>query len=131
MLNRIAALAIAVSVLGTGLAPCAGWHSSAEARRDCCANGECPGEMSEANAAAHHASDTTQADADRCCASSEQQNQQRTSQSVAAVFVLLPASERVEFVPEYHRLPGWHFPDVLVVRTPPERLHLLFSVFLV
>jgi hypothetical protein len=131
MANRLVAGFVAVALLGVGVAPCAGWESTAQARHDCCVEGQCPGQFERAGHGTDHADDMTQAQADRCCATSEQQNQSRSTQFVGTAFLLAPPVERLVALAEDIRPPDRLDPHAVPVLSPPARLHLLFSVFLV
>ena len=96
---------------------CAGWESSAAARRDCCAKAEhdCRGQQA----------------ADACCAQSEQEQQEPVA---AAVIMLGPPALRV-----LDSLPT--LPDVVAIAVrsfeltqdsrPKQPLYLLTSVLLI
>src|SRR5215813_2148240 len=81
-------------LVGSHLAECQGWLSTAEARMTCCANEqECP-----MHKAGQHSSGSnhriSQSDADRCCATSEHGDSMPTSvkASVADGPALIPVS---------------------------------------
>jgi hypothetical protein len=132
MLSRVSALALILAFCGTTAAPCAGWAMSAQARRDCCVEGSCPDEVS--NAPKHsgsHPGPMTQAEADRCCAASEQTHQQRASQFADSNFTLSPPVEVTILAPFAPLLADRLAPPVAPEPSPPAQLHVLFSVFLV
>jgi hypothetical protein len=132
MLSRAAALVLILAFGGASAAPCAGWETNAQARRDCCVDGKCPDEVS--NATAHsgsHPGTMTQAEADRCCASAEQKHQQSASQFVDSSFALSPPVELAVVESIAPLFPARIGPDLTPHPSPPTRLHVLFSVFLV
>ncbi len=132
MLSRVTALAVVLTLFGAGAIPCAGWETTAQARHDCCVDGQCPDEVS--NATGHsgdHAGTMTQAEADRCCATSEQKHQQRASQFAVSSFALSPPAEAAIFDSITLLLPLEIVRDLAPAPSPPTRLHVLFSVFLV
>jgi hypothetical protein len=131
MLSRFVTVGLVLSLSGAGLAPCAGWASTAQARHDCCVEGQCPDQLETDSHSTSHRGPISQAQADACCAASEQQNQQRSSQVVGAAFLLAPLVEIV-----LHTLANTGPPELVRMHVssplpPPVPLHLLFSVFLV
>lgn len=129
MARRMAAALVALAMFG--VAPCAGWESTAKARHDCCVDGQCPGQVEADGHSGNHSGGVTQALADQCCANSEQQNQQRSAQFAGATFVPLPPLESVVIAAADIQPPERIDPFAVPVPSPPARLHLLFSVFLV
>lgn len=128
---RLVAALLVLSLFGAGVAPCAGWESTAAARHDCCVEGQCPDQLTPDTHSAAHKGPISQAQADACCAASEQQNQQRSSQAATASFLLAPPVEATFQAPvDFSALSRIGLP----ADSPPSRsapLHLLFSVFLV
>jgi hypothetical protein len=131
MARRLAAALIVFALFGVSVAPCAGWESTAQARHDCCVEGQCPGQVNADGHPGSHPGDVTQAQADQCCATSEQQNQQRSAQFAGATSLLLPPLESVVVAAADIKPPERTDPIAVPVPSPAARLHLLFSVFLV
>jgi hypothetical protein len=131
MARRIAAALIVFALFGAGAAPCAGWESSAKARHDCCVDGQCPDQVEAHSHSGHHPGGVTQGQADQCCAISEQQNQQRAAQFAGTTFLLLPPTESVVVAVADIRPSDGTDLFAVPVPSPPARLHLLYSVFLV
>ena len=131
MASRLTAALLVFALFGVSVAPCAGWEFTAKARHDCCVEGQCPDQIEATGHAGGHSGGVTQAQADQCCANSEQQNQQRMAQFAGPTFLLLPPSENVVLTAEDLRPPEHLDLDVIPVLSPPARLHLLYSVFLV
>ena len=130
MRSRLTAAFLTVALFGVGVAPCAGWQSSAEARRDCCVKGQCPGEIEAANHSSNHRENVPQAAADQCCATSEQQNHQRSAQFASVTFVGSPPLEPLALMIDDISPPERIDPDARPHISPHARLHLLFSVYL-
>jgi hypothetical protein len=133
MISRAAALAVVLALLSAGAIPCAGWESTSQARHDCCVDGKCPDEVSNTSGhSSSHPGGVTQAEADRCCATSEQTHQQRASQFADASFALIPPAETSTVLDSSALLlPDRIARDRASAPSPPTRLHVLFSVFLV
>jgi hypothetical protein len=131
MARRLVAAFIAFALSGVSVAPCAGWESTAKARHDCCVEGQCPDQVTADRHSGGHSGGVTQAQADQCCATSEQQHQQRTAQFAGATYLLLPPLERVAVAATDIQPPQRTDPVAVPVPSPPARLYLLFSVFLV
>jgi len=131
MSRHLTATLLTVALIGVGVAPCAGWESTAKARHDCCVEGQCPGQIETDSHSAGHSSGVSQTAADQCCATSEQQNQQRTAQFAGPMFLVLPPAESAVVTTDDLTPPERSDQDVLPIPSPPTRLHLLFSVFLV
>ena len=131
MARRMAAALVVFAMFGVGAVPCAGWEPTAQARHDCCVEGQCPGQIETKSHSGDHSGGVTQAQADQCCATSEQQNQQRSAPQVGATFLLLPPVESVVVAASDIKPPERPDPFAVPVPSPPARLHLLFSVFLV
>ena len=132
MLTRVAALAAVLTLFGADAVPCAGWEATADARHDCCVEGRCPDEVSSGSAhSGSHGGPMTQADADRCCAASEQKHQQRNSQFADSSFALSPPAEAPRFDSMLAFVPARIERDPAPEPSPPTRLHVRFSVFLV
>jgi hypothetical protein len=131
MARRLAAALIVFALVGVSVAPCAGWESTAKARHDCCVDGQCPDQIEADSHSGAHPGGVTQALADQCCATSEQQNQQRSAQFAGATFLLLPPSESVVVAAADITPPKRTDPFAVPAPSPPARLHLLYSVFLV
>jgi hypothetical protein len=131
MSRHLTAALLTVALIGVGVAPCAGWESTAKARHDCCVEGQCPGQIETDSHSRGHSSGVSRTAADRCCATSEQQNQQRTAQFAGPIFLVLPPTESVDVATDDLTPPERSDADVLPIPSPPTRLHLLFSVFLV
>ena len=131
MARRLAAVLVVFVMFGVGVAPCAGWESSAKARHDCCVEGQCPDQVEADSHSGSHPGGVTQAQADQCCANSEQQNQQRSAQFADATFLLLPPLEGIVVAAVDITPPELPDSFAVPVLSPPARLHLLFSVFLV
>jgi hypothetical protein len=131
MASRLASVVLVLALFGAGVAPCAGWESTAQSRHDCCVDGQCPDQIEADSHSGNHPGGVTQAQADQCCANSEQQNQQRSAQFAGATFLLLPPSERVVVAAADITPPERTDPFAVPVPSPSARLHLLFSVFLV
>ena len=131
MARRLAAALVVLALVGAGVAPCAGWESTAEARHDCCVEGQCPDQVESGSHSGSHPGGVTQAQADQCCAASEQQNQQRSAQFAGTTFLLLPPVQRVIVAAADFRPPERTDSFAGPVLSPPARLHLLYSVFLV
>jgi len=129
MLRHAAAVMLILSVGTAGLVECAGWAASSEARRICCAGGECPMHRSSEHAGAHRA--MTQAQADTCCAVS--QGDRSTPRAPVGAFAtalvggFLAAGEPLAVPP----LPSdaWRTHLPLPVGRVPR--HVLLSVFLI
>jgi len=131
MTSRLTSAVLVLALVGAGSAPCAGWESTPEARLDCCVDGQCPGQIEADGHAATHSGGVSQAEADRCCATSEQQNQRQSTQFAGPTF-LLPAPAAIVVVAAADLTPRQPTdPFAVRVLSPPARLHLLFSVFLV
>ena len=131
MAKRLSALLVTLALFGVGVAPCAGWEATAQARHDCCVDGKCPDQIEADSHSGDHPNGVTHAQAVQCCASSEQQNQQRSAQFAGATFLLLPPLDSVVVEAADIRPPEQADPFAVPVPSPPARLHLLFSVFLV
>jgi hypothetical protein len=131
MSRRLTAALLAVALIGVGVAPCAGWESTAKARHDCCVEGQCPGQIETDSHSAGHSSGVSQTAADQCCATSEQQDQQRTAQFAGQTFLVLPPSASILVTQDELKLPELSDLHAVPILSPPTRLHLLFSVFLV
>ena len=131
MASRLTSVVLVLALFGAGVAPCAGWESTAQARHDCCVDGQCPDQIEADSHSENHPGGVTQAQADQCCANSEQQNQQRSAQFAGSTFLLLPPSERVVVAAADITPPERTDPFAVPVPSPPARLHLLYSVFLV
>lgn len=129
-LQHLVVLVCALTIATGGLAECAGWQASAEARMACCVEGSCPMHTS-----AGHESDSTnsidQAAADSCCASSESPNPTPTG----PVFTMaLPAATLVDQL--FASLAPLTLPrdagrGAVPVGSSPVAKHLLLSVFLI
>jgi hypothetical protein len=130
MSRRLTAALLTVALIGVGVAPCAGWDSTAQARHDCCVEGQCPGQIETDSHSADHSHGVSQTAADQCCATSEEQNHQRTAQFAVPTFLVLPPTESVVAANDLTP-PERADADVLPIPSPQTRLHLLFSVFLV
>ena len=132
MRNRAIAAFTVIALLGAGVAPCAGWQSTAQARKDCCVEGQCPEELtSVAGHQGGHSSKPSQAEADQCCAASEQKHQQESAQFVDAAFVLVQPVDRLAMLAIDVPALGRALPHADPIHPPPTSLHVLFSVFLV
>jgi len=131
MSRRLTAALLTVALIGAGVAPCAGWESTAKARHDCCVDGQCPGQIETGRHAGAHSGGIPQAAADQCCATSEQQSQQHATQFAGPSFFLLPPAENVFVTADELKPPERPDLHVAPIPSPPTRLHLLFSVFLV
>jgi hypothetical protein len=131
MTSRLTAALLVFALFGVGVAPCSGWESTAKARHDCCVDGQCPDQVDTDRHSGGHSGSVSQAEADQCCATSEQQNQQRTAQFAGPTFLLLPPVENVVVAATDITPPDRTDPATVPVPSPPTRLHLLFSVFLV
>ena len=131
MSRRLAAALLVFALFGVGVAPCAGWESTAKARHDCCVEGQCPDQIKTDDHSGRHPGGVTQTEADQCCATSEQQNEQRSAQFTGATFLLLPPLESVIVAAADITPPDRTDPFAVPVPSPPARLHLLYSVFLV
>ena len=131
MANRVTAAFLAFALFGVGVAPCAGWETTAQTRHDCCVDGQCPDQLKNDGHSESHNGPVSQAQADACCAASEQQNQQRSAQFAGPTFLLLPPVDSVVITAGDLTPPERTDPTVVPVPSPPTRLHLLFSVFLV
>jgi hypothetical protein len=131
MASRLTAALLVFALVGVSAAPCAGWESTAKARHDCCVEGQCPDQIEAESHSGSHPGGVTQAQADQCCANSEQQNQQRSAQFAGATFLLLPPLESVVIAAADITPPEQSDPSAVPVPSPPGRLHLLYSVFLV
>lgn len=128
MRNRAIAAFAVIALLGAGVGPCAGWQSTAQARKDCCVEGQCPDEL---RSGAGHSSNPSQAEADQCCAASEQKHQQGSAQFVDAAFVLAQPVDRLAMLAVDVPALGRALPHADPIHPPPTSLHVLFSVFLV
>ena len=132
MLSQATAALLVLTLFGASAGPCAGWESSAQARHDCCVDGHCPDEVSSAAGHGNHSGALPQAEADRCCAASEQKHQQRAAQFADASFALIsPAATSTVLDSVAPLLPDRIAGDRAPAPSPPTRLHVLFSVFLV
>jgi hypothetical protein len=125
--SRHVAALLTLFVLSVRGVPCAGWQSTEQGRHDCCIEGQCPAQLESSS----HSHDMSQAEADRCCATSEERQQQQSAQSFGVIFVVAAPVELPASFADAVRPPEHLQPDVLPVPSPPARLHLLFSVFLV
>ena len=130
--QRFAAVALTFALVAGNAAMCAGWKSTPEARKACCADGvECP--MHKGNS---HRSGSdrvlTQAQADSCCASSEGKDSNQFGPTFVAAItaavlgdgIILPAN-----VPGLVLSGEWRTSAPIPVEPVPK--HVLFSVFLV
>ena len=114
-----------------GLAPCAGWQATPEARRACCApGGGCAGHESQSNGQAS-GTFVSQTAADNCCATSQRSDSSPvTSSAVPAVTLAILSTPVPTLQPEriaYREgvpWPGHRHPS-------PVPKHLLLSVFIV
>ena len=127
-LRRLASIVCVLAFAQSAVAECAGWQTTAEARRQCCEDGACP---------VHHHDDganrarIAQSAADDCCA----QSQRQESSPSATVFSSTITLAIVHSVPGVVLSP---LPLVVLgapweTASPPIRVakHLLFSVLLV
>lgn len=130
---RVVAALLVLSLFGAGVAPCAGWQSTAEARHDCCVEGQCPDQLTADSHSASHRAPVSHSQADQCCAASERQQQQsRSTPSAVAAFVLAAPVDVVVLPANDIRRPGSLAAEIGgPVPSPPASLHLLYSVFLV
>jgi hypothetical protein len=131
MLTRLVTACVVLTLCGAGIAPCAGWESTAQGRHDCCVEGQCPDQLTADSHSTSHSGTVSQPQADVCCATSEQQNQQQSSQDAGVAFLLAPLVECalstvVDITP-----PAEIYSRSDRSPSPPAPLHLLFSVFLV
>ena len=131
MATRLTAALLVFALFGVGVAPCSGWESTAKARHDCCVDGQCPDQVKTDRHSGGHSGPASQAEADQCCATSEQQNQQRSAQFAGSAFLLLPPVTSVVVAAADITPPDHTDLATIPVHSPPTRLHLLFSVFLV
>lgn len=125
----MAAVLVILSLGTDGLAECAGWATSPEARMDCCEDGSCPMHAAARAHGAHRA--TTQAQADSCCAVSDPGD----SAPPTVAFVIAPsplASAPARVGPRADRVVVLDARPAHVPR-PGRRVapHVLLSVFLI
>lgn len=131
MFGRLVTACLVLSLVGAGVAPCAGWASSAQARHDCCIEGQCPDQLKTDDHSTGHTGPVSQAQADACCAASEQKHQQESAQFVDAAFVLLQPVDGLATLAIDGAALGLALPHLDPIHPPATPLHVLFSVFLV
>ena len=128
---RVVTACLVLSLLGARIAPCAGWESTAQARHDCCVEGQCPEQLTADRHSTSHNGPVSQPQADVCCATSEQQNQQRSSQDAGVACLLASLVECALSTVVDIRPPAEIYSRADRSPSPPAPLHLLFAVFLV
>ena len=131
LLRRAAALVVALTLGAAGLAECAGWQATPEARMACCTDsGACPMHgSSESGSRSEQV--VTQAQADSCCAASGGSESTPSAPTFsislsAALVAPLPTIEPVTALSA--PLDSWREHVPLPGSQAPK--HLLLSVFL-
>jgi len=131
--RRLAALILIATAAVGNAAVCEGWAATAEARMECCSDGQpCPmhKEPSDGSIATQT---VTQAQADSCCALSEQGQSGQSSQAFAAPVssaILGPGIVVSPVPPRLVVTDAWRTGSP-VFRSPPVSKHVLLSVFLI
>jgi len=130
-LRHIIVLTVIAAAVAGDVRLCAGWHSTPEARMDCCQDeSDCPMHSDQTLPAAHSTA-VSQAQADACCATSEQGSSRSTSQVTAlqqpALLVSIAGAPTVVPVPAA----SGDSRQPLASNSPPIARYLLLSVIIV
>ena len=128
VLRRLAAVICLLAFAESAWAQCAGWQTTAEARRACCESGACPLHHRENNAPGAR---VTQGAADDCCAQSGRHESSPSGTVIASTMTLAVVQSAPALVlslaPTIPLSAPWETPS------PPAHVprHVLLSVFLV
>ena len=130
-LRHIIVLTVIAATVAGDVRLCAGWHSTPEARMDCCQDeSDCPMHSDQTLPAAHSTA-VSQAQADACCATSEQGSSRSTSQVTAlqqpALLVSIAGAPTVVPMPAA----SGDSRQPLASNSPPIARYLLLSVIIV
>lgn len=130
LMRRVAAFLVVLSVSTAGVADCAGWGLTPDARMACCEDGACPMHGRTASATEGRRV-VTQREADSCCAVSESHDSWPASAivSLSAALVATPVATLVPLTRSAVSRDAWR------THVPLQRTHVptyvLLSVFLI